>query len=89
MNLNFYYFLDMNQLVSFMNYLKNLFPYIKRDNKEKFSTSGSRNQRTSKQQINAILNWFNKELLHKFIKNSKNRHSRKHRSGNRKPKLKN
>jgi len=57
----------MNQLVSFTNYLKNLFPYIKRDNKEKFSTSGSRNQRTSKKQINAILNWFNKEFFHKFL----------------------
>jgi len=57
----------MNQLVCFKNYLKSLFPFIKRENKEKFSISGTRNQLHSKKQIYAILNWFHKELLEKIL----------------------
>jgi hypothetical protein len=61
----------MNQLINFTNYLKNLFPFIKKENKEKFSMSGTRNQCHSKKQINAILNWFHKELFQKILQKYK------------------
>ena len=53
----------MNQIEFFKNFMKNLFPFIKRKNTDAFSTTGSQTKRRSKIQINKILNWINRELL--------------------------
>jgi len=61
----------MNQLSCFKNYLKTLFPFIKRENKEPHFTSGSQTQRRNKLQMNEILNWVYKEILQSIFKKYK------------------